>query len=114
MIGISALPWLVRAPSDLRARCRAFDAASDRNELTRLCGYHLGSGEAASLSRTLRRAMTEGLMPDYFRHAKMTVLPAGTWHLAIDQTVCAAARAGIALLLDVAASDQIEQMLARK
>ena len=52
-------------------------------------------------------------MPDYFRHAKMTVLPAGTWHLAIDQTVCAAARAGIALLLDVAASDQIEQMLAR-
>ena len=105
------LPWLVPAPDDFSARCRAL-TASDGDvgaELQRLATFRLSSPQALSWGRVLKKAREAGRELSPLTPLKLGIVSNATMDFVADHMPAAAARHGVALEVVRAEFDVVMQ-----
>lgn len=106
------LPWLVPAPADFSARCRAFGRGEGTlgGEGQRLAGFALDNRLAGALSRAIGKRLPDSDPgEDGLARFRLGVVASGTADLLIDCLPAAALRHGVALTVENAPYDQVLQ-----
>jgi len=93
------LPWLLPAPQDYSAQCRAvLESAGDiGQDLQRLAGFRLSSPQALSYARLLRKLTVGGRDLSPLAPLKLAIVSNATMEFVADHLPAAAARHGVAL-----------------
>lgn len=105
------LPWLPPAPADFSSRCRALANVPDPPgpDIQALAGFRASALQAGSLSRAIRKAIAAKRDLAPLSVLKLHVLASSTFDLIIDELPAAAARHGVALVVENAPFDQVVQ-----
>lgn len=98
----AALPWLVAAPEDFRARCKAVTPGDDRRAgpvVRSLSNHRLDANQLDSLRRTIDRLRAGGADLSPLRPLRLAILGNGSTELIGSALVGTAARHGLAVEL---------------
>jgi len=95
----TTLPWLVDAPVDFRARCKAIssDAPNLAPEMRALASYRLNANQLSTLAGVLRRLRVSGADLSPLRPLKIALLGNGSHELIVDALMATCIRHGINL-----------------
>jgi FkbH-like protein len=104
------LPWLLPAPTDFAAQCRAVaGTASAGHRLQQLAGHKLTSREAVAFGRALDKCRTADADLQPLSGFRLGVLSNATFDFIADEIPVAAARHGVAVEIALADFDQVIQ-----
>ena len=109
---VSQLPWLPDVVPNFRDACKALVPGAENlgSTIQRLATSRLSAQQAGALGRAISRLNAGGADLTPLTPFRLAVLPSATFDMVGDALPAACARHGVALSLDVAPAEQVDQV----